>query len=127
MYVPLNSDEVTYDDTKPFARAVAELLEKQHPKQVVSRMTKSLRGGKVLIDWSQNDEHKTTVVRVLAAREGAPHGVDAGHLGRGRGGARGAGPARCSPSSTTRCWNASSATATCSRPVLALRQALPSL
>ena len=70
MYVPLNSDEVTYDDTKPFARAVAELLEKQHPKQVVSRMTKSLREGKVLIDWSQNDEHKTTVcVYSLRAKE----------------------------------------------------------
>ena len=70
VYVPLNSDEVTYDDTKPFARAVAELLEKQHPKQVVSRMTKSLRGGKVLIDWSQNDDHKTTVsVYSLRAKE----------------------------------------------------------
>ena len=70
VYVPLNGDEVTYDDTKPFARAVAELLEKQHPRQVVSRMTKSLRGGKVLIDWSQNDDHKTTVcVYSLRAKE----------------------------------------------------------
>ena len=61
---------MTYDQTKPFARAVAELLEKQHPKQVVSRMTKSLRSGKVLIDWSQNDEHKTTVnVYSLRAKE----------------------------------------------------------
>jgi bifunctional non-homologous end joining protein LigD len=61
VYVPLNTDDVTYDDTKPFARAVAELLEKQHPELVVSRMTKELRKGKVLVDWSQNDEHKTTV------------------------------------------------------------------
>jgi bifunctional non-homologous end joining protein LigD len=69
IYVPLNTD-VTYEDTKPFARAVAELLEKQHPKQIVSRMTKSLRGGKVLIDWSQNDDHKTTVcVYSLRAKE----------------------------------------------------------
>ena len=69
VYVPLNVP-VTYADTKPFARAVAELLEKQHPKQIVSRMTKSLRGGKVLIDWSQNDEHKTTAnVYSLRARE----------------------------------------------------------
>jgi len=60
VYVPLNT-EVTYGETKPFAKAVAELLEKQHPKQVVSRMTKTLRKGKVLVDWSQNDEHKTTV------------------------------------------------------------------
>ena len=70
VYVPLNQQDTTYDDTKPFARAVAELLEKQHPKLVVSRMTKSLRPGKVLIDWSQNDEHKTTVnVFSLRAKE----------------------------------------------------------
>jgi bifunctional non-homologous end joining protein LigD len=60
VYVPLNTP-VTYEQTKPFTRAVAELLEKQHPKLVVSRMTKSLRPGRVLIDWSQNDPHKTTV------------------------------------------------------------------
>jgi bifunctional non-homologous end joining protein LigD len=60
LYVPLNT-KVTYDDTKPFAKALAELLEKQHPKQVVSSMKKELRPNKVLIDWSQNDEHKTTV------------------------------------------------------------------
>jgi len=70
IYVPLNQENTTYDDTKPFARAVAELLEKQHPKLIVSRMTKALRPGKVLIDWSQNDEHKTTVnVFSLRAKE----------------------------------------------------------
>src|SRR5436305_2083979 len=69
VYVPLNV-EVTYAQTKPFAKAVAELLEKQHPKLVVSRMTKSLRRGKVLVDWSQNDDHKTTVcVYSLRAKE----------------------------------------------------------
>ncbi len=69
VYVPLNTP-VTYDDTKPFAKAVAELAEKQHPDLVVSRMTKELRAGKVLVDWSQNDEHKTTVcVYSLRARE----------------------------------------------------------
>ena len=61
VYVPLNHPDVTYDDTKPFAKAVAELLEQRMPDLVVSRMTKTLRGGKVLVDWSQNDEHKTTV------------------------------------------------------------------
>jgi bifunctional non-homologous end joining protein LigD len=60
VYVPLNT-KVSYEQTKPFARAVAELLEKQLPKLVVSRMTKRLRSGRVLIDWSQNDPHKTTV------------------------------------------------------------------
>ncbi len=60
VYVPLNT-EVSYEQTKPFARAVAQLLEKQQPQLVVSRMAKSLRPGRVLIDWSQNDPHKTTV------------------------------------------------------------------
>jgi bifunctional non-homologous end joining protein LigD len=69
IYVPLNA-KVTYDDTKPFAHAIAMLLEKQHPKLVVSSMKKSVRGGKVLVDWSQNDDHKTTAcVYSLRARE----------------------------------------------------------
>ena len=70
IYVPLNVPEATYDQTKGFSKAVAELLEGQMPELVVSRQTKSLRGGKVLVDWSQNDEHKTTVnVYSVRARE----------------------------------------------------------
>ncbi len=61
VYVPLNSADVTYERTKPFAKAVAELLESAEPDAVVSRMTKARRTGKVLIDWSQNDAKKTTV------------------------------------------------------------------
>lgn len=60
VYVPLNTP-ATYDDTKPFAHAVARLLERRHPELVVERMTRSLRAGKVLVDWSQNDRNKTTV------------------------------------------------------------------
>jgi bifunctional non-homologous end joining protein LigD len=60
VYVPLNT-EVTYEQTKPFALAVATEFERQLPGDVVSRMTRRLRHGKVLIDWSQNSEHKTTV------------------------------------------------------------------
>jgi bifunctional non-homologous end joining protein LigD len=60
VYLPLNTP-VSYQQTKPFARAVAELLEKEHPEVVLSRMSRDLRSGKVLIDWSQNDPHKTTV------------------------------------------------------------------
>jgi bifunctional non-homologous end joining protein LigD len=60
VYVPLNT-EVSYEQTKPFAKAVAELLEQRLPELVVSRMTKRLRPGRVLVDWSQNDRHKTTV------------------------------------------------------------------
>jgi bifunctional non-homologous end joining protein LigD len=69
IYVPLNTP-TTYDETKSFARALAQLLENDHPDVVVSDMKKKLRTGKVLVDWSQNDEHKTTVaVYSLRARE----------------------------------------------------------
>ncbi len=61
VYLPLNDERVTYERTKPFAKAVAELLESAEPDLVVSRMTKARRTGKVLIDWSQNDARKTTV------------------------------------------------------------------
>ena len=69
VYVPLNGD-TDYDQTKTFARRIAELLEQRMPELVVSRMTKRLRPGKVLVDWSQNDIHKTTVnVYSVRARE----------------------------------------------------------
>jgi bifunctional non-homologous end joining protein LigD len=68
-YIPLNT-AVTYDETKPFAHALAKLMEKQHPKGVTSTMKKELRKGKVFIDWSQNDDFKTTVCAYsLRARE----------------------------------------------------------
>ena len=60
LYVPLNTP-ATFDQTKALSRALAEHLEREHPELVVHRMLKSLRAGKVLVDWSQNDEHKTTV------------------------------------------------------------------
>jgi bifunctional non-homologous end joining protein LigD len=69
VYVPLNG-EATYERTKPFAHAVAQGLERAEPERVVSRMAKKLRKGKVLVDWSQNDRHKTTVaVYSLRAKE----------------------------------------------------------
>jgi bifunctional non-homologous end joining protein LigD len=61
LYIPLNRDDVSYTQTKPFAKMVAELLEQAEPELVISRMTKARRTGKVLIDWSQNDAKKTTV------------------------------------------------------------------
>lgn len=61
VYVPLNDDQVTYGRTKPFAHAVADLLQRRRSGLVVSRMVKAKRSGKVLVDWSQNDEHKTTI------------------------------------------------------------------
>jgi bifunctional non-homologous end joining protein LigD len=60
LYIPLNT-AVTFDQTKSFAHAIARLLEEQHPDQVVSDMKKALRTNKVFVDWSQNDDHKTTV------------------------------------------------------------------
>jgi bifunctional non-homologous end joining protein LigD len=70
VYVPLDPATVTYEQTKPFAKQVAELLEGRMPELVVSRMTKRLRPGRVLVDWSQNDAHKTTVtVYSVRARE----------------------------------------------------------
>jgi bifunctional non-homologous end joining protein LigD len=60
IYVPLNSG-ASYDVTQPFAKSVAELLEREHPKLVVSAMSKALRKKKVMIDWSQNHQSKTTV------------------------------------------------------------------
>ena len=69
VYVPLNT-AVTYPKTKAFALAVASALERQSPGAVVSKMSKSIRKGKVLVDWSQNDAHKTTVtVYSLRAKE----------------------------------------------------------
>ena len=69
LYVPLNT-ATNYDRTKAFARAVAERMEREHPELVVFRMQKTLRKRKVLIDWSQNDDHKTTVnVYSLRAKE----------------------------------------------------------
>jgi bifunctional non-homologous end joining protein LigD len=61
VYVPLNTPGVTWDDTKTFAMQLAQLLERRDRGRVVSDMKKSLRGGKVFVDWSQNDRHKTTV------------------------------------------------------------------
>jgi len=69
IYVPLNA-KTSYEQTKSFAHAVARLLEQEHPELVVSDMKKAVRSNKVFVDWSQNDEHKTTIsVYSLRARE----------------------------------------------------------
>jgi bifunctional non-homologous end joining protein LigD len=69
IYVPLNT-KITYEETKPFAHELARRLEREHPALVVEKMLKSLRNGKVLVDWSQNHPMKTTVcVYSLRAKE----------------------------------------------------------
>lgn len=61
VYIPLNTHTATYTQTKEFAHTLAQLLEQHKPSLIVSNMKKILRKGKILIDWSQNDKHKTTV------------------------------------------------------------------
>jgi len=69
VYVPLNT-AVTYDETKNLSLALAQYLEHEHADLVISNMSKAVRKGKVFVDWSQNDEHKTTIcVYSLRARE----------------------------------------------------------
>jgi bifunctional non-homologous end joining protein LigD len=68
VYAPLNT-KTSFAATAPFAKAVAQLLERRHRDLVVSSQARSLRAGKVLIDWSQNAASKTTVsVYSLRAR-----------------------------------------------------------
>ncbi len=69
VYIPLNT-AVTYDETKNLSLALAQYLEHEHADLVTSNMSKAVRKGKVFVDWSQNDEHKTTIcVYSLRARE----------------------------------------------------------
>ena len=69
VYVPLNTP-VSYEDTKGLSRSLAQYLERDHPDLVTSNMPKAMRKAKVFVDWSQNDEHKTTIcVYSLRARE----------------------------------------------------------
>ena len=69
VYVPLNTS-VTYDQTKDLSRALAQYFEVEHADLVTSSMSKAVRKAKVFVDWSQNDEHKTTIcVYSLRARE----------------------------------------------------------
>jgi bifunctional non-homologous end joining protein LigD len=60
VYVPLNTP-VDYEHTRAFAKGLAELLARRRRDLVVSEMTKTLRKGKVFVDWSQNTQFKTTV------------------------------------------------------------------
>lgn len=74
VYVPVNDAAVTYAVTQPFARSLAQSLERSHADRVVSEMSKAVRKGKVFIDWSQNSDFKTTVcVYSLRAKNDAPY------------------------------------------------------
>ena len=86
VYLPLNS-EATFAQTKAFAKAVAELLEREEPGLVVSRQTKSRARGQGARRLEPERRQQDDGQRLLAARDAAPDGVDAGHVGRGPRGA----------------------------------------
>ncbi len=70
VYVPLNRMETTFEDTRIFSKAVAQIMQKHYPDLVTARMAKQERAAKVFINWSQNDASKTMVcVYSLRARE----------------------------------------------------------
>ena len=114
VYVPLNTQGQLRATTKPFAKAIAQLLEKQTPDLVVSKMKKVERKGKVFVDWSPEPPRKTTIaVYSLRARErptvSTPvtwEEVEAAAEQRRR-------PTRSSSRPPT-CWSGSSSTATSS-------------
>jgi bifunctional non-homologous end joining protein LigD len=70
VYVPLNREETTFEETKGFSRTVAEVLQRNYPELVTAKMGKEERREKVFINWSQNDSSKTMAcVYSLRARE----------------------------------------------------------
>jgi bifunctional non-homologous end joining protein LigD len=60
LYVPLNTP-CTHEHASSFALAVGQLLERERRREVLTSMTKAERKGRVFIDWSQNNRHKTTI------------------------------------------------------------------
>ncbi len=80
LYVPLNT-ATTFDQTKIFARAIADQLVADDPAHVTANMSKALRSGKIFVDWSQNDDHKTTVC-AYSLREPGANRIDADYLDR---------------------------------------------
>jgi bifunctional non-homologous end joining protein LigD len=59
LYAPITTDAV--ERTSAYAKAVAEELAREQPGLIVARMAKNLRPRKVFIDWSQNNQYKTTI------------------------------------------------------------------
>lgn len=70
VYAPLNSP-ATHEETETFARIMADELARAHPRLIVSKMAKNVRARRVLIDWSQNADYKTTVAVYSLRAQGA--------------------------------------------------------
>ena len=62
----------TAEQTKAFALALGELVARDDPKRVTTVMAKEMRKGRVFVDWSQNDRHKTTVCASSLRAQPAP-------------------------------------------------------
>ena len=70
VYVPLNRRETTFEDTRKFSKAVAEIMQKHYSDLVTAKMAKKFRIARVFINWSQNDASKTMICAYsLRARE----------------------------------------------------------
>jgi len=70
VYVPLNLKETTFEGTKTFSKAVADIMQQNYPDLVTAKMGKEYRKNRVFINWSQNDSKKTMIcVYSLRARE----------------------------------------------------------
>lgn len=72
LLVPLNTSDVTFEQTKTFAKAVAQVLARDDPKHVTAIMRKENRRGKVFIDWNQNSESKTMACAYSLRAESTP-------------------------------------------------------
>jgi bifunctional non-homologous end joining protein LigD len=61
VFVPLNHEKTSFDDTKKFSKSVASVLERNYPGLITAKMAREQRRKKVFINWSQNDSSKTMV------------------------------------------------------------------
>ena len=107
LYAPLETP-VSSHGAVVLAKRVAQQLEKAMPKLVTSTMTKSLRSGKVFLDWSQNNGSKTTIAPTRCADANNPPSPRREHGTRSR-------TPSCGTCASTRCSSASLKTATCWR------------
>ena len=103
VYVPLNRPDVSYEQTKPFAHAVAGLLEERHPQLVVSSMAKSKRRGQGADRLEPERRAQDDRERLLAAGDRAAERLDAGRLGGGRRVPPSGASRRCSASAPKMC------------------------
>ena len=73
VFVPLNRKETTFEDTKKFSKAVAEIMQKNYPDLVTAKMAKEYRKAKVFINWSQNDSSSTMICVYSLRARGKPY------------------------------------------------------